>query len=165
MCVCLEAVHVRERVPRKNEERDACMSKIRGCVWVRDWKKLCLAQRGVRMHCVCVCVCVCVNSVEWQRWAFFSGTGSSVPGHEALVSFLQALFAHRCERYRLLELVGFLPAICLILPFMCALAKSEGAAWHTASSTQIPGFDPLSFLYPSCLLQYSCPLWHSSHTT
>lgn len=107
------------------------------------------------MHSVRVCVYELCGMTEV---GVFSGTGSSVPGHEALVSFLQALFAHRCERYRLLELVGFLPAICLILPFMWALAKSEGAAWHTASSTQIPGFDPLSSLYPSCLLQYSCPL-------
>lgn len=59
MCVCVcvwTAVLVREREPRKNEERDACMSKIRGCVCERLKEIMSSTAGGKYAQCACVCV-------------------------------------------------------------------------------------------------------------
>lgn len=142
---------------RKDDERDACKSKIRGrvCVCVRVKEKEIMSKtaggknaerRGW-------------TQLEWQRWAFFWHKLISAWARSShLSSTSPRLFAYRCESYQLIKLLGFLPVPCLILPFMC-LAKSKGAAWHITPSTRLPGFDP-SFLYPSFLLQY-LSLWHS----
>lgn len=95
------------------------------CVSVCKKSKLCLGQQGVGMQSG-------GGELSWND------RGGRFLWHKLidawarslhLLSTSLCLFADRCESYRLLKLLGFLPVHCLILPFMC-LAWSKGVAWH-----------------------------------
>lgn len=68
-----------------------------------------------------------------------------------LSSLVQGTFAWRCESYRLLELLGFLPAHFISLLFMCQEQRS-GLAYNFIH--WLPWVEP-SVLYTTCYLQFS----------
>lgn len=69
---------------------------------------------------------------------FFPGAKPIRACAQSTPSLVQRLIAYRCENYRLLKLLDFLPVPCLMLPFMC---QQQGVAWHVTSSTWLPGVD------------------------